>query len=67
MTAYLCLNTWAGLREYPVEIIKETPKRYRVRLLGKTPLPKLVEMLLEDKPEMREQLERINKKLDQYD
>ena len=29
----LCLDGWAGRLEYPVEIIGETPKRYRIRAL----------------------------------
>ena len=32
--AVLILQGWAGRREYPVEVIDETPKRYRVKLLG---------------------------------
>ena len=39
MMTYLCLNTWAGRMEHPVEIVKETPKRYLVRLLEDFPLP----------------------------
>lgn len=33
MTTYLCLNAWYGRSEQPVEIVKETPKRYLVRIL----------------------------------
>lgn len=40
MTAYLCLDSWAGRRKEPIEIIKENPKRYRVKLLGSYPLPR---------------------------
>lgn len=36
---YLCVDTWAGRREYPVEIVKETAKRYKVRLNGNEILP----------------------------
>lgn len=38
-TAYLCVNTWAGRREYPVEIVKETAKRYKIRMRGNEILP----------------------------
>jgi hypothetical protein len=37
--AVLCLNGWAGREEYPVEIVGETPTRYRVRLLMDVRLP----------------------------
>lgn len=37
--AHLALETWAGLRLRPIEVIGETPKRYRVRLLEDTTLP----------------------------
>lgn len=33
MTAYLHLDSWAGRAKKRVEIIKETPKQYKVRLL----------------------------------
>lgn len=33
MTTYLCLNAWYGRSEQPVEIVKETNKRYLVRIL----------------------------------
>lgn len=33
MTTYLCLNTWYGRDEQPVEIVKETTKRYLVKIL----------------------------------
>lgn len=39
MKATLCLNSWAGRVERPVEIIKETPKRYKIKLLEDTLLP----------------------------
>lgn len=29
----LSLNTWSGIRTYPVEIVGETPKRYRIKVL----------------------------------
>lgn len=35
----LLLDGWAGRRAYPVDVIGETPKRYRVRLLEDMPLP----------------------------
>lgn len=38
MKGVLMLNTWAGVRRYPVEILSETPKKYRVRLKERTPL-----------------------------
>jgi len=31
MNALLCLNGWGGRTETSVEIIGETPKRYRIR------------------------------------
>ena len=31
-TAYLLLDGWAGRRRIPVEVLSETPARYRVRL-----------------------------------
>ncbi len=31
--AVLALDSWAGRTEHPVEIVGETPKRYRVRIL----------------------------------
>ena len=31
MNAVLCLNGWEGRTETPVEIVGETPKRYRIR------------------------------------
>ncbi len=36
---YLCLNDWAGFHKHPVEIVRETPKRYQVRLLEDMRLP----------------------------
>ena len=38
-TAYLHLDTWAGRIREPVELIGETPKRYRIRLLSDIRLP----------------------------
>ena len=35
---YLCLDSWAGRTETLVEIVAETPKRYRIRALSKTKL-----------------------------
>ncbi len=37
--AELCFNDWAGVRRVPVEIVGETPKKLRVRLLAATRLP----------------------------
>lgn len=34
--AFVCINGWHGRDEKPVEIIKETPKRYLVRTLADT-------------------------------
>jgi hypothetical protein len=34
MKATIFLNSWACRRAHPVEVIKETPKRYFVRFLG---------------------------------
>lgn len=31
MTAYVNLQSWAGLTKHPVTILAETPKYYRVR------------------------------------
>lgn len=28
--AFLCFDDYAGYREYPCQVIKETPKRYRI-------------------------------------
>lgn len=39
MQATLCLNSWAGRIEHPVEVIKETPRRYKIRLLEDALLP----------------------------
>ena len=36
---YLCVDTWAGRREYPVEVVKETAKSYKIRLNGNEILP----------------------------
>ncbi len=36
---YLRLNSWAGRERVPVEIVGETPKRYRVKLLEAARLP----------------------------
>jgi hypothetical protein len=30
---WLYLETWAGCRKHPIELVKETPKRYAVKLL----------------------------------
>lgn len=38
-TAYLHINSWAGHSKHPVEIVKETSKRYKVRLVEDTHLP----------------------------
>ena len=32
-TAFLHFDGWAGRTKHPVEILKETPKRYKVQLL----------------------------------
>lgn len=34
--AVLILNTYAGRREYPILIIGETPKKFRVKILSQT-------------------------------
>jgi len=36
----VCVETWAGRREYPVEIVGETPRRYRIRAQGEMLLPR---------------------------
>jgi hypothetical protein len=35
----LCLDGWAGRSETPVEIVGETPKRYRIRAVQRMTLP----------------------------
>ena len=30
--ALLCFNDWAGVRKVPVEVVGETPKRWRIQL-----------------------------------
>ncbi len=37
----IAIDSWAGRRYYPVSIVGETPKRFRVRVLadGGIPLP----------------------------
>lgn len=37
-TGYLMLDGWAGRREHKVEVIGETPKRYRIRAVERTKL-----------------------------
>ena len=37
--AWLCMDGWSGRSQTPVEIIGETPKRFRIKLLRKTRLP----------------------------
>ena len=37
-TGELCLQSWAGFRKTRVEIVGETPKRYRIRALKPTQL-----------------------------
>ena len=39
MAAYLVLDSWAGRERIPVEIVGETPKKYRVKLLADALLP----------------------------
>lgn len=34
MTKAIALNTWAGRRYYPVEIVGETPKKLRVKVVN---------------------------------
>ncbi len=39
--AYLHLDGWAGLRQWAVLVVGETPKRYRIRaVMDNTPLPR---------------------------
>jgi hypothetical protein len=38
-THWLCITGWWGDHKEPVELIGETPKRYRVRLLADCRLP----------------------------
>lgn len=37
--AYLLLDSWAGREKHEVEIVGETAKRYRIRLLSDVRLP----------------------------
>lgn len=30
--AFLCFNDWAGVRKVPVDVVGETPKRWRIQL-----------------------------------
>lgn len=39
MKATLMIDSWAGKSRYPVEIVAETPQRYKVKLLAPTRLP----------------------------
>lgn len=39
MKGILHLDDWAGRRRVPVEVVGETPKRYRVRVLEDCGLP----------------------------
>ena len=39
MSAVLVLDGWAGRERHPVEILKETPKRYKIKLLSDCTLP----------------------------
>jgi len=39
MTGVVCLQSWAGHSEHPVEIIGETRTKYRVRALESFKLP----------------------------
>lgn len=39
MSAYIRLDGWAGRERIPCEVVGETPKRYRVRLLQSAMLP----------------------------
>lgn len=38
-THVLLIDSWAGRSRHPVEIVGETPKKYRVKLLEKARLP----------------------------
>lgn len=39
MSAYVAIDSWAGRRLVEVEIVGETPQRYRVRLVEDSMLP----------------------------
>jgi hypothetical protein len=39
MVAILVLDGWAGRQRIPCEVIGETPKRYRIKLLQDAQLP----------------------------
>ena len=36
---WIMMDGWSGIHKEPVEIVGETPKRYRVKLLTDTRLP----------------------------
>jgi len=36
MIRYLNLNSWGGLSSYRIEVIGETPKRFRIQAITKT-------------------------------
>lgn len=39
MTHYLCMDGWAGFHKEPVEIVGETSKKFRIKLLKDCRLP----------------------------
>lgn len=39
MTTCILVDGWAGYQRIPVEILGETPKRYRVKLIERSKLP----------------------------
>ena len=43
--AFLLLNSWAGLMRVPVEIVGETPMRYRVKLLKDALMPNRIGLI----------------------
>ena len=44
--AVVCVNSFAGRREYPCRVVGETPKRYRIMVNNPTPLPPRFSLLL---------------------
>lgn len=37
--AVVCVNNWAGRQEFPIRVVGETPKRFRIAVDQPTPLP----------------------------
>lgn len=37
--AFVCVDSWAGRREFPCRVVGETPKRFRIEVDTPTKLP----------------------------